>query len=115
MSSLRQYLRPSLRFRASRPCTTAAAASYRRFYSIAQGLASEEDSTNVTAETIESPNDRRTEALRRSRQDLYPRFVPEATPKTWTTRTFSNRFASILDDKTPDVPQAALNGWSYHG
>lgn len=110
MSSLHQYLRPTLRFRASRPCTAAAAASYLRFYGIAQGLASKEDDTNVTTETTPSPNDRRTEALQRSGQDLYPRFVPDATVKTWPTRIFSNRFAPLVNDETPDVPQAALNG-----
>ncbi|KAI4261437.1 MAG: hypothetical protein L6R42_003363 [Xanthoria sp. 1 TBL-2021] len=110
MSSLHQYLRPTLRFRASRPCTAAASASYLRFYSIAQGLASKEDDTNVTTETSPSLNDRRTEALQRSGQDLYPRFVPDATARTWRTSSFSNRFASLVNGETPDVPQAALNG-----
>lgn len=115
MSSLHQYLRPTLRFRASRPCTAAAAASYLRFYSIAQGLASKEDDTNVTTETSPSLNDRRTEALQRSGHDLYPRFVPDATARTWRTSSFSNRFASLVNGETPDVPQAALNGRLHNG
>ncbi|KAL8648921.1 MAG: hypothetical protein Q9226_005790 [Calogaya cf. arnoldii] len=122
MSFLNHPLRPTLRLRASRPCTAATAASYLRFYSIAQGLASEKEDANITTGDISSPNDVRTEATAkirlnskdkrieafRSSQDLYPRLSPDATAKTWSTRAFLSRFDSLKKDKTFDSQQAAL-------
>ncbi|KAL9032583.1 MAG: hypothetical protein Q9180_006419, partial [Flavoplaca navasiana] len=89
---------------------TAAAASYLRFYSVAQDLSRFKPDPNAIATSNASLNDTRTEALRNLGHDLYPRFVPDTTAKTWSTRSFLDRFVSLAHNETPDIPQAALTG-----
>ena len=110
MTSLQHLLLPTLRLRAPPPCSTAAAASYLRFYSVAQDLSRVKNDPNAIATTKASLNDVRTEALRNLGHDLYPRFVPDTTAKTWSTRSFLDRFISLAHNETPDIPQAALAG-----
>ncbi|KAL8671095.1 MAG: hypothetical protein Q9168_004396 [Polycauliona sp. 1 TL-2023] len=129
MASLQSFLRPTLRLRRPRPCNAAAAASYLRFYSIAQDFASDNShskaETSVKGSSIPIPNairagsiakstpsqrDQRAEALRGLGQDLYPRLVQDATAETLSTRKFSDLFSSLNNDETPDIPQYSLNG-----
>lgn len=110
MTVFQHLLLPTLRLRAPPPCSTAAAASYLRFYSVAQDLSKVKNNPNAVATNKASLNDIRTEALRSLGHDLYPRFVPDTTAKTWSTRSFLDRFVSLAHNETPDIPQAALTG-----
>ncbi len=114
MNPLQKCLRPTLHLRASRPCPAAAAAapSYVRFYRISQSLASVEATTDATPKNSlsPSPNEIRTEAFRRSEQELHPRFSPHLASTTWTCRNFSSRFYSLGKGETSNVHYTALNG-----
>ncbi|KAL8774099.1 MAG: hypothetical protein Q9209_001207 [Squamulea sp. 1 TL-2023] len=110
MNPLLKCMRPTLHFRPPQPQTTAAAASYVRFYSVAQGLATAEVDIDATTKSTPSSNELRTEAFRRSSQESHPRFSPDTASKIWTCRTFSNRFDSLAKDETSKVFFTALNG-----
>ncbi|KAL8785013.1 MAG: hypothetical protein Q9213_003606 [Squamulea squamosa] len=114
MNALQKCLRPTLYFRPSQNYTTAATASYVRFYSVAQGLATAEVDIDATTKSTPSPNEKRTEAFRRSGEESHPRFSPDAASRTWTCRTFSNRFESLAKDETSEVFYTALNDMRGH-
>ncbi|KAL8806131.1 MAG: hypothetical protein Q9182_001532 [Xanthomendoza sp. 2 TL-2023] len=52
----------------------------------------------------------RTEALRRSGLNLYPRFSHDSTPKTWTAKSFSDHFASLEKERTLEDVTFRLSG-----
>ncbi|KAL8678060.1 MAG: hypothetical protein Q9186_005555 [Xanthomendoza sp. 1 TL-2023] len=111
MALLQTYLRPTLHpFRVSQLCTTAAAASYARFYSAAQAVATAEVNVDTTAKSSPSPMQARTEGLRNLGLDLYPRFSHDSTPKTWTAKSFLDHFATLESNKTVEDIIIRING-----
>ncbi|KAL8733005.1 MAG: hypothetical protein Q9166_002403 [cf. Caloplaca sp. 2 TL-2023] len=109
MVPLQRCLRPVLHIRSSRPCTPAVATSYIRFYSIAHGLATVEADADIKIQREQSPVQARTEALQCSGQELYPRFPRDAAVKTWTCRSFADRYGSLAKDETINNVTISLN------
>ncbi|KAL8692494.1 MAG: hypothetical protein Q9218_002497 [Villophora microphyllina] len=108
MSALQRCLRPP----ATRchPRTTASAAVYLRFYSVARALAKEEAHANNKTSNTNASLQSRKEALLRSGQELYPRFPKDKSVKTMSIPNFMGRFEILSKDETFGDFEVSLNG-----